>query len=181
MNNAIDDILEFWFAPDVKDRWWDKDPKFDQTIRDRFLDLHEAACNGDCADWTETARGCLALVLLLDQFPRNMFRDTARAFATDADARAITNKALAAGLDDSLPPDQRMFLYIPLEHSEDMADQDRSVALMAGLGNPQTDDYAKAHRELIARFGRFPHRNAVLGRTSTPEEEIYLADPDAGF
>jgi len=132
-------------------------------------------------NWLESAEGFLAAILVLDQFPRNMFRGSAQAFATDAQALALSKRAIAEGLDMKLPPEKRCFVYIPFQHSEDLADQRRSLELFTALGNPENLDFAKRHEEIIARFGRFPHRNASLGRATTPEEEAFLKQPGSSF
>lgn len=184
---TAEDVLEFWFAGDPTlwraERWFKRDDAFDAEIRSRFALAVETARDGALGNWATTAPGALALVITLDQFPRNMFRGSHLAFAGDAYARRIARAALpSAGM---LTPVQRVFLYLPFEHSEDLADQDRSVALFERLRNEgdydSVIDYAHRHREVIARFGRFPHRNAVLGRENTPEEDAYLAEPGAGF
>ena len=177
------DVLDFWLAPATRERWFDKDPDFDAEIRQNFEAAHGEALAGKLDRWLETAQGALALVILLDQFPRNMYRDTPRAFAADPKAREVTAAALARGHDLAVADQEhRMFLYLPLEHSEDAADQQRCVDLVRERC-PDTDflQWAVAHKEVIDRFGRFPHRNAILGRPNTPEEEEYLNDPDAGF
>jgi uncharacterized protein (DUF924 family) len=155
-----------------------KDAEFDRRFRAHCLPLHEAAARGELETWRASPDGALALVLLLDQFPRNCFRDTPRMFATDAQARAVADSAIAAGHDKSVDPDIRVFFYLPFEHSEDLDDQDRSVALAAPLAALYRS-YADLHREIIVRFGRFPHRNAILGRATTPEEQRYL--DEGGF
>lgn len=169
------DIVRFWREAGP-DRWFAKDDAFDQRFRTQCLALHEAAARGDLSAWGETAEGALALVLLLDQFPRNCFRGTARMFATDAQARATAAAAIDAGHDQAVDADLRVFFYLPFQHSEDLADQDRSVALAAPL-SAEYLSYAELHRDIIRRFGRFPHRNAILGRRSSPEEQRFL---DAG-
>ncbi|HEX6980895.1 MAG TPA: DUF924 family protein [Alphaproteobacteria bacterium] len=190
-------VLDFWFLspgdPEygrMRKIWFAKDAAFDAEIRARFLADHEAAARGAYDAHAGTADGALALVILLDQFPRNLFRDDRRAFATDAKAREIANMALARAFDRQLRPVERMFLYLPFEHSEDLADQERAVALMESLpATPEFSeavraeviDYARRHRDIVARFGRFPHRNAALGRTSTPEETAFLAQPGSRF
>ncbi|MBK1696266.1 DUF924 family protein [Rhodovibrio salinarum] len=169
------DLLTFWFDPASRPYWFDSTPAFDAQLRERFLDLYAAAADGGLRQWRTSAHGCLGLVLLLDQVPRNVFRGTPQAFATDPEARAITLEALDKAFDRELDEAQRLFLYLPLEHSEDLADQDRSVALIAQLtSEPAWKDYADKHRAVIARFGRFPHRNALLGRESTAEEREFL-------
>ena len=176
------DILDFWFDPETVKKHWAKDAAFDATIRDRFGKVHEAAASGRLDHWRATAEGSLALLIVLDQFSRNMFRDSPKAFACDAQARQIAIDAIARGLDLKLPEDRRAFFYLPLEHSEDLAHQDRCVELMRErVGIPEFVDFAKAHQRIIARFGRFPHRNAVLGRTSTPEERAFLQEPNSSF
>ncbi len=183
----IETILEFWFGheepipSDHQQRWFQPDPVFDRTCLERFKAFYEAAAAGLLDEWERQASGCLALVILLDQMPRNMFRDTARSFATDALALSRARAAIKAGLDRELPPLQRVFLYMPFQHSEDINDQEDSVVLFRGLSQEHhecTDflRYAESHREVIRRFGRFPLRNAALGRPSTPDELSYLRD-----
>jgi uncharacterized protein (DUF924 family) len=170
-------LLDFWFDPDSRPYWFASTPEFDAELRDRFLHLYEEAAGGGLTGWRADGRGCLGLVLLLDQLPRNVFRDSPQAFDTDSQARAVTRYALDMAFDQQLDEAQRLFLYLPLEHSEELADQDRSVELIGQLtSEPMWLDYARKHREVIARFGRFPHRNAVLGRESTAEEQAFLAD-----
>jgi uncharacterized protein (DUF924 family) len=181
-----DDVLAFWFAGDPSARrkvWFEKDAAFDAACG-RFLDAARAARQGAFDAWAATPRGALALVLLLDQFPRNLHRGSAEAFASDSRARAVARAAIARGHDQGLTPVERMFLYLPFEHAETLADQDESVrlyeTLRADLGN-ETVKHAVDHRDVIRRFGRFPHRNAALGRATTPDEADYLAQPGAGF
>ncbi|HZL39087.1 MAG TPA: DUF924 family protein [Pseudolabrys sp.] len=168
------DIIAFWREASPK-RWFEKDAKFDDDIRRRFLTLHEAAAAGKLAGWEVSAEGALALLILLDQFPRNMFRGQARTFATDPLARAITSRAILNGYDGAFP-DLRGFFYLPFEHSEDLADQERGLLLYKTAGDADGLKWAEIHADIIRRFGRFPHRNAVLGRVSTPEELKFLAD-----
>jgi len=177
----IGDVIGFWFEELGRARWFAKDGDVDAAIRDRFLILYEVLSGWAAADALTSARRALATVIVLDQFPRNMFRDTPQAFATDALARAIAQGAIAQGLDDGLEAEHRIFLYLPLEHSEEKDDQALSVALISGLGDAEFTRYALAHKAVIDRFGRFPHRNAVLGRTSTPEELAFLAEPGSSF
>ncbi|WP_265947657.1 DUF924 family protein [Dechloromonas sp. A34] len=190
---AAADILAFWFGRpgepgygQPRNEWFRKDAAFDEAIRSRFLPDVEAALAGRLTEWADTPPGLLARLILLDQFPRNLFRGEARMFAGDAEARSLAERALAQGWDKQLSAVEKVFVYLPLEHSEALADQERSVALFAALaaeqpGNDGFLDYARRHQEVIARFGRFPHRNAALGRPSTPEETIYLAQPGSGF
>jgi len=189
----VDDVLALWFgAPDAADygqaraAWFRKDDAFDAQIRARFLAEVEAAIAGQLGDWAANPPGALALFILLDQFPRNLFRNTARAFAGDAIALALAERVVEQGWDRKLLPVERVFVYLPFEHSESLADQDRSIALFSALAGeyPETAsylDYAHRHRDVIVRFGRFPHRNAALGRTSSAAETDYLAQPGSGF
>jgi uncharacterized protein (DUF924 family) len=185
------DVLEFWFDPAHAANWFAKDPAFDEEIRRRFAAAVEDAAHGRLDAWADTPAGRLALLILLDQFPRNLHRGEARAWAADVKAQRVALSGLDEGFDQALPQLQRLFAYLPLEHAEDMGLQQRSVALFEALHAqaPAAErarfaefvDYARRHREVIARFGRFPHRNAVLGRDSTAAEREYLAQPGAGF
>ena len=166
------DVVDFWRAAGAE-KWFGKDAAFDADFRDRFLAAHEAAASGALDSWAETADGALALMILLDQFPRNAFRGTARMFATDAKALVLADAAIGAGLDAEVEPALRAFLYLPFEHSEALADQDRALALFRPLGADLLH-WAEVHHDIIVRFGRFPHRNAVLGRSSTAEELAFL-------
>ncbi|MGI9416359.1 MAG: DUF924 family protein [Geminicoccaceae bacterium] len=172
---AIDDILDFWFAEETRPRWYDSTKAFDEHCRQRFGDLVERAATGDLAPWEDSANGALALCLLLDQMPRNLFRGTPRAFATDPAAVAVASRAIDKGFDRELDIERRKFLYLPFMHSERPADQERSVAISEALGDANALHYANDHADIIKRFGRFPHRNGILGRTSTSEEEAFLA------
>jgi len=185
-------LIDFWFGPPgspvrfaQRDVWFEVNPAFDAQCRERFGALRGRAAAGECADWTLEAEPCLALVLLLDQFPRNLFRGSAAAFATDGQARDAARAALGRGFDRSLPASWRQFIYLPFEHSEDLADQELSVKLAGALARDpafaRALDYAQRHHAIIARFGRFPHRNAALGRMSTPEEEAFLKEPNSSF
>jgi uncharacterized protein (DUF924 family) len=165
------DLVTFWTEAGEK-RWFTRDEAFDRELRERFITLHERAAAGEFDEtWMRDAESALALVILLDQFPRNSFRGAARAFATDPHARAIADRAIASGLDELVPKQLRLFFYLPFEHSESLADQERSVALHTAIG---MEEWAVRHRDIIRRFGRFPHRNAVLGRETTPEEKAFL-------
>ena len=168
-----DSVLAFWQEAGPE-RWFKVDPVFDALIREHFLATHEAAANGQLASWEETAKGALALVIALDQFPRNLFRGTARAFATDARAREVAGRAIKRGFEREFQPPLRNFFYLPSMHSEDLADQERSLAYMRAIGDENGIKYAEIHRDVIRRFGRFPHRNEALGRGSTPEETAFL-------
>jgi uncharacterized protein (DUF924 family) len=184
------DVLHFWFGPSSErgkahKRWFVRNDAFDREIRERFLPLYEEAAAGKLAHLKESAADCLALIVLLDQFPRNMFRGTPRAFATDAMALGAARHAVARGFDRELLPVERLFVYLPFEHSEALEDQERCCELTKPLdAHPETNDvyrYALAHRDIIRRFGRFPHRNAILGRASTPEEIEFLKGPGSSF
>jgi uncharacterized protein (DUF924 family) len=172
------DVVAFW-RDAGPDRWFAKDEGFDALCRARFLATYEAAARGDLNDWELVAEGALAVVLLLDQFPRNMFRGTRRAYQADATARDTADRAIERGFDKQVDPELRVFFYLPFDHSEDPADQERSVALHEAAGDAEGLKWGRHHRDLIARFGRFPHRNAILGRESTPEEQAYLAEEGA--
>lgn len=176
-------LLDFWFDDATKPYWFAATEAFDHQLAELFGALYQRAAAGELSAWEGDAPGSLGLVLLLDQLPRNLFRDSARAYATDPEARRITKQAVARGDDQALTQEaERLFLYMPLEHSEDLADQERSVELIAALtGEPTWADYARAHRDVIARFGRFPHRNAVLGRESTAEERRFLEEHGTGW
>lgn len=171
------EIVNFWVQAGPA-KWFAKDDAFDNDLRQRFEALHFAAARGEMADWAETATGALALLLLVDQIPRNIFRGSAHAFATDALARGIAAKAVADGHDKAVEDDLRPFFYLPFEHSEAMADQDLCVTLCeahaAETGDEETAKWAVLHRDIIKRFGRFPHRNKVMGRAMTPEEQAFL-------
>jgi uncharacterized protein (DUF924 family) len=181
---TTEEVLHFWFSQDRK-AWFEKNPAFDEEIRGRFLALYELGAAGRLADWHGAPASCLALVILLDQYPRNMFRGTARAFAADALAREATEVILRKGWDKAMSPDERQFAYLPLEHSESLADQERCLALMREIASfPGKEDlpkWAEAHLVIIRRFGRFPHRNAILGRASTPGEIEFLKSPGSSF
>lgn len=172
-------VLDFWFLELAEDQWWTRDPVLDATIRARFGDLHAKLVSD--ADGVHDAPTALATVIVLDQFSRNLYRDDPRAYAADALARHIAEVAFARGWDTGLASAQRMFLALPFEHSEDRADQARAVALMAAIGQAEWTASSLAHQSLIERFGRFPHRNAILGRVSTEAELAALAEPMSSF
>ena len=176
------DIIGFWRSAGPK-RWFAKDEAFDAAIRLKFEATHHAAARGDYDAWIETADGALALLILLDQFPRNLFRGSPHAYATDPLARRVAAEAVARGHDRLADPALRGFFHLPFEHSEDMADQDRSVALCEAQARETGDEgylkWARIHRGIVARFGRFPHRNHALGRETTAEEQAFL--DDGGF
>lgn len=181
-HDAIEHVLAFWFADGREAQWFERSETFDAAVREALEALHLRAAAGTLDHWAETPRGALALVILLDQVPRNLYRGTARAFATDAKARAVCRAALDAGHDAALASAaERLFLYLPLEHSEDLADQERCVGLVAALGDAEQLRYAERHREIVQRFGRFPHRNAALGRETTEAEAAFLQEPESSF
>ena len=187
---ASREVLDFWFGPldargPARREWFRKDDAFDAEIRRRFGRLHAAAAARECEPWRASPQPMLALVIVLDQFSRNLFRGDARAFAQDAHARECAREALGRGDDLQLLPVERQFLYMPFEHSEALADQDRGVELMRSLASFEATgdvaEWAEKHRAIIRRFGRFPHRNAALGRPSTPAEEAFLREPGSSF
>lgn len=194
-------VLDFWFGPlDARGRadpehtrrWFERDAAFDRTLTQRFGELHAAAARGERDAWLGSTRGRVALVIVLDQFSRNLYRGDPRSFESDARALSAAREGVALGLDRTLALDERSFLYMPFMHSEVLADQERCVELFTELLEEQQDealrkyvgnslDYAERHRVIIQRFGRFPHRNAVLGRSSTPEELEFLKQPGSSF
>jgi uncharacterized protein (DUF924 family) len=196
-----DDVLEFWFGWFFEDgsvpeetsaRWWTKDPAFDASIRERFGEVLEAASRGELDAWKETPSGVVALVVVLDQLSRNAYRDTPRAFANDARALALAEQAYERGDFDALPPMQAYFLAMPFMHAESLAAQERCITLFRRLAARAASekvkktleggaDFAERHRAIVERFGRFPHRNAILGRESTPEELAFLEQPGSSF
>lgn len=175
----IEQVLRFWFEELPAEAWFAKDPKVDARVRERFLSVYERLAQS-LPEQHDGPRACLAAVIVLDQFPRNMFRGSPRSYATDMLALAIAERAIAAGWDRQLQAQQRMFLYMPFQHSEDAAVQARSVRLFEQLGLQQALDYAREHRDIVACFGRFPHRNAVLGRDTSAAESQFLQH-HAGF
>jgi uncharacterized protein (DUF924 family) len=188
----VDRVLVFWFGrkddPDwaqSREDWWKKDPDFDQACRDGFLELYEQAARGDLDDWMADWEGSLALVILLDQLPRNMFRDSARMYAADELARAVAEHIDTNGFDAAMTDVQKLFAHLPFEHHENLASQQRHVDYVrTKYHGPRRDECLKAadrHLEIIERFGRFPHRNEILGRASTPEEVAFLKEPNSSF
>jgi len=192
MEETAQAVVHFWFgAPGSPERgkartaWFRKDDAFDDEIRRRFAEAVEIALAGGLGEWCTNAEGSLARILLLDQFTRNIFRGSARAFAGDQRALATAEEAVARGFDRELTARERWFMYMPFEHAENVKAQHRSLQLFGALAQEMGDDdplvWARKHAEVVFRFGRYPHRNAVLGRASTPEEEQYLREPGAGF
>ena len=172
------DVLTYWLSAGPA-KWFARNDRFDDAIRLRFEPTHHAAARGEYAAWQETADGCAALLILLDQFPHNLYRGSAHAFATDPLARSIARRAVARGFDEAVDPLLRSFFYLPFEHSEDIGDQKLCIELYATAGDADGLKWAKIHFDIIERFGRFPHRNAALGRETTPEEQAFL--DDGGF
>lgn len=177
----INDILNFWFKDLEPQQWFMKDEAFDQTIRDRFEATYWDIVNGQCEDWLQSAEGNLAYVVVLDQFSRNMFRDTPQAFAGDHLALAAAQNAVSQGFDQQVTPQQRTFFYMPYMHSEDPAVHITAVELFTAHGNKMNLEYEFKHKAIIDRFGRYPHRNQILGRESTSEEVEFLKGPDSSF
>lgn len=172
-------LVDFWFSPEVAKRWFNSTPAFDDELRERYRESHLAASRGALDEWQETALGALALVILFDQIPLNIYRGKAQSFATEARARAVAQQAIARGFDAQLTDAQKAFMYLPFMHSENLEDQDTSIQLFTRAGLDNNLRFAKHHREIVHRFGRFPHRNAILGRQSTDEEIAWLAGKDA--
>lgn len=181
MTETPQSVLDFWFTELTPKQWFVKDPEVDQTVTERFAGLHLALSRQVPPEWRASAEARLALVIVFDQFPRNIYRGSPLAFATDSLGLKAAKAAIALGSDAAVSEDRRIFFYLPFEHAETLADQERAVALCEALGNETYLDFARQHQDIIQRFGRFPHRNSILGRTSTPEEEAYLAEPGAGF
>ncbi|MEQ8306702.1 MAG: DUF924 family protein [Hoeflea sp.] len=181
MTETPETVLEFWFSELTPKQWFVKEDAIDRQIAERFTGLHLALAREVPDTWRATPEAWLALTIVYDQFPRNIYRDTPLAFATDGLALREAKQAIAAGADARVSKDRRIFFYMPFEHSEDLADQDMCVALCEALGDETYLDYAHRHRDVIAKFGRFPHRNPIFRRESTPAEEAYLSEPGAGF
>lgn len=189
--DGVDGVLAFWFGREGeegygerREEWFSKDPGFDREVRERFEADHEEALAGRLDHWQEEARGSLALVILLDQFPRNMFRGSGRMYAADEKALSVAKDAVERGYDLEVLPFQRAFFYLPFIHSERLADQRRATGLFPRIGEPDATEAAPVvarHAEIVERFGRFPHRNGILGRETTPEEAEFLEGPDSSF
>ena len=200
MSDRIEDVLDFWFgelndlgcsSPEHRKRWWTKSDAFDEAIKSHFLGDYEAIVAGERDAWRSTARGALAYIITLDQFSRNMFRGTPEMFAADELAREVCLEGLDAGFDAELSFDERVFFYLPLEHSEEMVDHRRCLELFEGLVDDAPEpleadaknylEFAKSHEAIVERFGRYPHRNQILGRASTPDETEFLQEPGSSF
>ena len=177
MNN----ILNFWFEECSPKQWWTKDEAFDQQCRERFLALHAQAAAGELAHWRDQAEGRLAEIIILDQFSRNIFRDTPAAFAYDGMALALAQEAVRSGADQQLNTQQRQFIYMPYQHSESALVHEQSLRLFTELGDEEILDYERQHKRIIDRFGRYPHRNQILDRESTAEELAFLQEPNSSF
>ncbi|HMJ09911.1 MAG TPA: DUF924 family protein [Polyangiaceae bacterium] len=192
MSEAAQDVLQFWFGAEgdpsfgkPRQEWFRRDASFDAAVRERFADLHAELAQGGGESWLGGARSTLAFIIVLDQFSRNLYRDDARAFAADPLALRAAELGISSGFDRELTLVERPFLYMPFMHSETLADQDRCVALFEELAREDPSapnlSFALRHREIVARFGRFPHRNRILGRTNTPEEQAFLLEPNSSF
>lgn len=174
-------VIDFWFKEIDPSQWWVKDSVFDNTIEQRFKKVHQQAAAGELYIWRETAHGRLAEIIVLDQFSRNMYRDTPKAFAFDAMALILSQEAVNIGADKELTPTERAFLYMPFMHSESLAIHQRAIAL---FDQPQMEhnlDFEIRHKDIIERFGRYPHRNEIVGRQSTPQEVAFLTEPGSSF
>ncbi len=179
MTDALQDVLDFWYADEMRSAWFKSTPSLDEQIRERFETTWQAARDGGLDHWRESASGCLALAIVLDQFPLNMYRGEARSFATEQQAVRVTLYALEQGFDKQLPEDQLVFLYMPLMHSENAEHQALSVRLFEAAQLQDNARFARHHQQIIQRFGRFPHRNVILGRQSSAEEQAYLNSSEA--
>lgn len=183
MRDTKQEVLRFWFEETAPQQWFQINESFDRDIRERFLITYEMALNGLCESWKRDAEGALALCIVLDQFPRNMFRGDSRSYASDQMALLVSKEAIHKGFDQLLTPLRRRFLYLPFEHSEELREQKRSLELFSAMKelDPVSYEYAVRHHAVIEKFGRFPHRNAILGRSSTQEELEFLSKLPAGF
>lgn len=175
------DILDFWFHADSQLLWFSQSHEFDQSIAQQFMSTHRQATRAELWAWRKTAEGRLAEIIVLDQFSRNLFRDSPQAFAQDSLALALAQEAISLNLDQQLSPEQRAFLYMPFMHSESRLIHEFALKLFQRLGNPTNLEFEKKHKVIIDRFGRYPHRNQILGRESTDEELIFLTQPDSSF
>ena len=179
--SEVDTVLAFWFEELTPAQWFEKDPELDARMEERFGALHARAVQGELSSWRTTARGRLAEVLVLDKLSRNIHRGTPGAFAADSAALERAREAVAVGADQELDPQRRMFLYMPYMHSESGETHVEAVALFEALGNPKALEFEHLHKVIIDRFGRYPHRNEILGRASTPEELEFLKEPNSSF
>ena len=177
----IEEVLSFWFEQNGPEQWWTRDPQFDAEIRIRFGELHGRAVLGELHGWRDTPDGRLAEITVLDQFSRNLYRDDTRAFAADGMALALAQEAVRVGADQTVPPVRRQFFYMPYQHSESPRLHEVAFALFESLEDPESLDFERRHKAIIDRFGRYPHRNKVLGRSSTDEEIAFLREPGSSF
>ncbi|WP_151671011.1 DUF924 family protein [Nitrincola schmidtii] len=174
-------VLDFWFKELEPKQWWEKNHQLDLMIQTKFGSLHQQAKAGELFEWRETPSGSLAEVIVLDQFSRNIFRDTSESFASDPLALALAQFAISKGFDLELPPTERSFLYLPFMHSESKVIHQQAIKLFEALGNANSLEFERKHKVIIDRFGRYPHRNSILGRVSTDEEVEFLKEPDSSF
>lgn len=174
-------VIDFWFTEITPEQWWQKEARFDAMIRSRFGALHKQACAGELAHWRDSAQGSLAEVIILDQFSRNIYRDQPTSFASDPLALALAQFAISKGFDEQLSKVQRSFLYMPYMHSESQLIHEQAVTLFSAPGDEKNLDFELKHKDIIDRFGRYPHRNEILGRESTEEELAFLQQPNSGF
>lgn len=179
--NMIEEVLSFWFEQNGHEQWWRSDRQFDAEIRSRFGALHDRAVHGELYEWRDTPDGRLAEIIVLDQFSRNLYREDPRAFAADGLALALAEEAVRTGADQAVPPVQRQFFYMPYQHSESPRIHEVAVVLFESLKDPESLDFERRHKAIIDRFGRYPHRNRVLGRPSTEEEIAFLREPGSSF
>lgn len=177
----IEEVLSFWFEENGPEQWWSSDPRFDAAIRSRFGELHDRAVLGELHPWRDVPEGRLAEIIVLDQFSRNLYRDDPRAFAVDGMALALAQEAVRIGADQAVPAVQRQFMYMPYQHSESPRIHEDAMTLFESLDDPESLDFERRHKVIIDRFGRYPHRNLVLGRSSTPEEIAFLQEPGSSF
>ena len=181
MSIKYQEIIKFWFEDIKKSQWWIKDEKFDQLLVEKFSEVHDKAIKCELFEWRQNAEGCLAEIIILDQFSRNMFRGSALSFAYDSLALALSQQAIVAGIDRLLEPAKRSFLYLPFMHSESSEIHKVAMGLFENNGNQSSMDFEIRHKNIIDRFGRYPHRNEVLGRTSSPEEIAFLKEAGSSF
>lgn len=177
----FNEIIQFWFEQIEHKLWWEKNSDFDQLIRERFLTLHQQAASGELFQWRETALGCLAEIIILDQFSRNMFRDSAQSFSYDGQALVLAQTAIARGMDKQLTTVQRSFLYLPFMHSESLIIHQQAEALYKANGSPENIEFELKHKRIIEQFSRYPHRNIILNRPSTEQEITFLTQPNSHF
>lgn len=181
INTLAQQVISFWFKEIDPSKWWVKDEEFDQEIKDKFLLAHQQATKGELFHWRVTPQGRLAEIIILDQFSRNMFRDTPASFSTDSLALILAQEAISNGDDALLSPTEKSFLYMPFMHSESLIIHDEAIKLFTALGNENNLAFEKQHRDIIEKFGRYPHRNNILNRSSTPEEIAFLQQPNSSF